>query len=154
VRLITAGNPWRYTNTKPRCRIEVGTESSSLDLDRLHVKNLTECIQNCYSDANCQAVTFKYSSLKADKANDNCWLKIATTATRRVDEPASNVTVVSVFKPSSVAFNATNRTCEDVKKHLRESECTSHQQLMWYLRSKQHPCGSGWQVQVLKVMHT
>jgi hypothetical protein len=115
---IAAGNPWENTNTVPRCRIEIGTDAMPLDLDRRRAGSLVACIKICHTDVNCQAVTFRYDV--TDNSTDNCWLKTATTATRRIDEPPNKVTVVSVFKPSynSVAHKKKNLTCEQVKEEL------------------------------------
>jgi hypothetical protein len=116
-----AGNPWLYTQTSPRCRIQIGSDSNTLDLDRLHAVHLTECIRACHNDTSCQAVTFKYGQ---SNTTDNCWLKIATAVTKRTNDSASKVSWVSVHKPSpyAVDFKKRNQTCTDVEAELRRCE--------------------------------
>jgi hypothetical protein len=94
-----------------------------LDLDRKYAPSLARCIQFCHPDVNCQAITYRYDV--KDNTTDNCWLKTATAATRRINEPASKVTVVSVFKPSyyAVSHKKMNQTCEQVKQDLLSCEC-------------------------------
>ncbi|WIA42074.1 hypothetical protein OEZ86_009352 [Tetradesmus obliquus] len=115
---VAERNPWRNTTTPPRCRIEIGCEASPLDLERMHTPSLAICMEACHLDDNCRAVTYSYAA--ADNTTDNCWLKAMTSATRRTNDSANNVTWVSVYRPSAyaVAFRRENRTCTQVKEEL------------------------------------
>lgn len=113
-------NPWRYNKSPPRCRIQIGSESNPLDLDRIHAASLTHCIRACHKDASCQALTYSYNT--TGNLTDNCWLKIAVTITQRTNDSASNVSWVSLFKPSpyAVDHNTTEKDCAKVKEELQK----------------------------------
>lgn len=115
-----ADNPWLfYHGAKPHCRIRVGTDTSPLNVDRLHARNLTDCMQYCQKEPYCKAITYSYSSTQANARAENCWLKTGTAPTQDTPESDQAVTFVSVFKPDNVNLLATYRTCEDVKAELQ-----------------------------------
>ncbi|WIA42085.1 hypothetical protein OEZ86_009362 [Tetradesmus obliquus] len=115
-----ANNPWLfYHGAKPHCRIRVGTDTSPLNVDRLHARNLTDCMQYCQKEPYCKAITYSYSSTQANARAENCWLKTGTAPTQDTPESDQAVTLVSVFKPDNVNLLVTYRTCEDVKAELQ-----------------------------------